>query len=121
MTQRRFVILRHEPGEASARGLHWDMMLEVDKGLRTWAFPAEPAVGISIDVSELPLHRLEYLDYEGPVSGNRGYVGRSNQGTYSTVEESTTRLVVDLEGDTFRGRLELERIDDAQRWTASLT
>ena len=44
METRRFVVLRHEPGEAGPRELHWDLMLEFGDGLRTWALKSEPHV-----------------------------------------------------------------------------
>ena len=78
----RFVILRHEPGPASERPLHWDLMLETSGGLRTWALAEEPQVKRPIAATELPLHRPVYLTYEGPVSGARGMVTRWDQGMY---------------------------------------
>lgn len=78
----RYVILRHEPGPASERPLHWDLMLETPAGLRTWALMNEPQVNVPIDAAELPLHRFHYLTYEGPVSGARGVVNRWDEGTY---------------------------------------
>ncbi len=121
MPDRRFVILRHEPGNAGPRELHWDLMLEEDDGLRTWAFPQEPALGLTVEVDELPVHRSHYLDYEGPVSNDRGSVSRIEQGTYSIVEQLAQHLVVDLAGNRLCARLELTRSDDAHQWTASLS
>ena len=74
----RFVILRHD----APQGLHFDFLLEVSGVLRTWALPQPPDSGVEMACKALPDHRVEYLDYEGPVSGGRGTVDRWDWGTY---------------------------------------
>lgn len=98
----RFVILLHEipPGHAVAggRGTHWDLMLEHDGALKTWALAAEPTGEISLSAEQLPDHRLAYLDYEGPVSGNRGHVTRHDAGECTWLAQSADRMEVQLDG-----------------------
>lgn len=79
----RFVVLFHEfpPGHRGSN--HWDLMLEQNGKLLTWALSQLPAVGKSIPAQRLPDHRLDYLNYEGPISDNRGKVSRVMAGTYS--------------------------------------
>lgn len=74
----RFVILEHDHPS-----LHWDLLLEVDGAAATWRLLARPEPGRPIPAERLPDHRLLYLDYEGPVSGNRGQVKRVHSGTWS--------------------------------------
>ena len=63
----RFVILEHDyPVQ------HWDLMLEAGDVLRTWRLIAPPDKTQAVAAESLGDHRLAYLDYEGPVSGNRG-------------------------------------------------
>lgn len=114
----RFVVLRHEPGEAGPRELHWDLMLEFGDSLRTWALVSEPRVGEEIAAEELPRHRLDYLDYEGPVSRGRGIVIRFDRGTFEVVEQSPDQLSVDLLGELLEGRLHLTHDAANQRWVA---
>jgi hypothetical protein len=102
----RFVILRHE----SPGGLHWDLMLEAGESLRTWALPQPPEPHVELACRALPDHRLAYLDYEGPVSGNRGSVTRWDQGTYTLVSEIAEELVVELRGGMLVGRAILRRL-----------
>jgi len=64
------------------RGRHWDLMLENGDTLETWAFDAPPTPESTCHATKLPTHRLEYLTYEGPVSGNRGEVTRIISGVY---------------------------------------
>ncbi len=80
-------------------------MLERGESLRTWALEQELRVGAEIACQVLPDHRLAYLDYEGPVSNNRGQVTRVDRGTYETLRESDEELLVRLEGERFHGEL----------------
>ena len=64
---RRFTILEHDHPH-----LHWDLLLDAGDALRTWRLLSPPACLQWIAAEQLPDHRRLYLDYEGPVSGNRG-------------------------------------------------
>jgi len=101
----------------SARPLHWDLMLETGGILRTWALPAEPAAGRELIAEPLADHRLAYLDYEGPISGERGEVARWDRGVWELLDESGEKLVARLRGEKLVGRLTLSREPvAAQRW-----
>ena len=118
----RFVILRHEMPPGRDRGLHFDLMLECGGALRTWSLPEMPMADKPIQAEALPDHRLAYLDYEGPVSGNRGSVSRVEEGEFEVLEESETLLRYRLAGRLLIGVLSLDR--DEQRpgfWTAAYT
>ena len=73
----RYVILHHE-GVAHP---HFDLMVETGPGstLASWRLNKWP-VEQTMDAERLADHRREYLDYEGPVSGNRGVVRRVEAG-----------------------------------------
>jgi hypothetical protein len=77
MNELRYVVLRHE-GIADP---HFDVMIEIAPGgaLATWRSPRWP-MSERTQLVQLGEHRREYLDYEGPVSGNRGTVHRVAQG-----------------------------------------
>lgn len=102
----RFVILEHDHPL-----LHWDLMLEVGASLRTWRLAQAPAApGETIDAVALPDHRLDYLDYEGPVSGGRGAVKRWDVGEYETLSASDgEELCVRLSGARVRGVVRMAR------------
>jgi DNA polymerase Ligase (LigD) len=112
----RFVVLEHDHPE-----LHWDFMLEHAGALKTWRlteFP--PPLGQKLRAQALADHRLLYLNYEGPVSGNRGQVIRREQGTYDIVppsDESAGRefnkdsLLLTISGSRLCGSVCLERLE----------
>lgn len=111
----RFVVLRHEPGPAGPRELHWDLMLERETDLLTWALDSEPVAGASIAALELPAHRKHYLDYEGPVSGERGSVTQFASGTYVVTQDAEDEWRITLSSEQLNAAVVLTRVAD-QRW-----
>ena len=53
--------------------------------------------------TRLPDHRLAYLEYEGPVSGNRGVVRRIDSGKYE-IDGNTIRF----QGNIWHGTINLD-------------
>ena len=104
----RYVVLHH-------RGFgppHFDLMFErSDRDtLLTFRIPCWPIAATAV-VVPLGDHRRAYLDYQGPVSGNRGEVRRAAAGTYARLDarsdsewcvelDNQTRLVLNLEHQT---------------------
>jgi hypothetical protein len=118
----RFVILRHEPPIDGARPLHWDFMLESEGVLLTWALQSEPGHGRTIPASRLEDHRAAYLDYEGPVSRNRGSVSRFDAGEYLLIVDSDDRWEVALRGGRLCCDTTLQRDDRSrQRWSITFS
>jgi hypothetical protein len=113
----RFVILLHEcPGDRP-RATHCDLMLEVGSALETWALRQVPQGWCELDLSQdlfarsnsvkaqrIADHRLAYLDYEGPVSGDRGSVRRLDAGQYRVGPTANGRV---LDGQFVRGEIEV--------------
>ena len=88
----RYVVLHHTGWIED----HFDLMLEVDADgpLQTWRLDGFPAAE---SITPLPAHRRAYLDYEGPVSNNRGRVKRVAAGSYVVVNEQESALTVLLD------------------------
>jgi hypothetical protein len=123
----RFVLLYHECPPGCERPSHWDLMLEVENALRTWALPCLPqdwkaarertaalfpACAVASDESSLIVtrladHRTDYLHAEGPLTGNRGEVRRIDAGTYETVSEDSRSWRVMLCGDLIKSEIAL--------------
>lgn len=99
----RFALLRHD----SPRGLHWDFFLELNETLRTWALDEMPQDGKIVSCIALGDHRLAYLDYEGPISGERGNVLRWDEGEFQVEEADESRLTTQIDGRWLKGRVVL--------------
>jgi hypothetical protein len=106
----RFVILAHDHPL-----LHWDFMLENGATLRTWRLAAEPEANVRIAAEEIQPHRLFYLDYEGPVSGDRGVVTRWDAGIFDGGTQGDEFLLV-IHGQRFQGQARLTRDGDGLNW-----
>lgn len=78
----RFVILFHETPPGSERQNHYDLLFEDGAVLKTWAVAELPCDRPDQPAQPLPDHRPLYLDYQGPISENRGTVRRVEAGTY---------------------------------------
>jgi DNA polymerase Ligase (LigD) len=105
----RYVILFHEMPAGGERPTHWDLMLESGSALRTWALPVEPSADMDCQALALAEHRLAYLEYEGPVSENRGRVTRWDAGEYRPLAETPDTLAISLAGSKLRGQMTLTR------------
>jgi hypothetical protein len=99
-------------------------MLEADGVLLTWELRELPAAwgGIGLDsvsATRLPDHRLVYLEYEGPISSNRGNVRRVVAGTFELLEQNEQRIRATLDSPSIRGAIELTRTAD--NWQLRVT
>jgi DNA polymerase Ligase (LigD) len=127
----RYVILEHDwPTK------HWDFMLEVGDVLQTWRLPTPPAANEEMPAEKIFDHRLMYLDYEGPIRGDRGTVARWDAGLYQVIVEESRgpdeksrarskrdpidRRVMQLEGNRLQGMLEMTSREGAN-WTLRLS
>ncbi len=99
----RFVIQEHH-----ARSLHWDLRLEHDGTLASWAVPK----GVPQDPKENHLavrtedHPLEYLDFHGEIPRGRYGAGSMtvwDHGTFEAREWSDRKVVVTLRGTRVHG------------------
>jgi hypothetical protein len=112
----RFVILHHELPPDHGRPTHWDLMLEDGPVLRTWALDESPRLDRCITGIALPDHRLDYLEYEGPVSGDRGQVTRWDHGEFVWRLRDASEVIVELRGERLKAQVRLARGPAAQRW-----
>jgi DNA polymerase Ligase (LigD) len=116
----RFVILVHVTPPGAERGTHWDLMFEQRGVLRTWALAQEPRAGAAIDADQLPDHRIAYLDYEGPISGDRGSVTRWDRGTFELLSDTADEFAAIVAGQRLCGRLRLvPRAGNGRLWEFS--
>lgn len=110
----RFVILEHDHPVR-----HWDLMLETGSILRTWRLAEPPRPGSVITAEATFDHRLHYLDYEGPVSGDRGTVTRWLAGTYEILREAVDRVEISYRTGEAVARMTILGVAD-NRWTVEV-
>src|SRR5260370_21717475 len=120
----RYVIVEHD-----WLTRHWDFMLEVGDALEAWKLPTPPAANVEISAEKTFDHRLMYLDYEGPISGDRGSVQRWDAGSYELIVEKSRarskrdpidRRVIQLAGKRLEGMLEMT-CREGGNWTLRLS
>lgn len=113
--QRRFVVLRHEQDGHH----HFDLMIDTGAALATWKMSEPPeTIRVSpLDCVRLPDHRRRYLDYEGPLTENRGEVTRHDAGYCIVHACSAACWEVTFCGGEFRGRVLLERTAQSDNWS----
>src|SRR5262245_36097731 len=113
---RAFVVQQH-----AARRMHWDLRLEIEDVLVSWAVPRGP----SLDPAQKRLavrtedHPLEYADFEGVIpAGNYGAGAMIvwDRGSYRTADGSAPALGLEqgkldllFDGHKLRGRFALVR------------
>lgn len=108
---RRFVVHEHH-----ARRLHWDLRLEHDGVLLSFAVPR----GIPPDPARNHLavhtedHPVEYLDFEGEIPAGQYGAGSMrifDSGTYDLHAFEEAKITLTLHGSRVRGRYALFRTD----------
>ena len=112
----RFVVQEHH-----ARRLHWDLRLEREGVLMSWAVPN----GIPEDPSEnrkaihVEDHPLAYLDFEGEIpqgSYGAGRVRVWDHGDYDLEKFEDGELIVVFHGERLRGRYAMFRTGGEKDW-----
>jgi len=98
-----FVIHKHH-----ASHLHWDLRLEIDGVLKSWAVPKEPPKSkgtkrLAIQVED---HPLSYAKFEGEIpEGNygAGKVEIWDNGTYELISNDKKKIDIEFHGKKLKG------------------
>lgn len=99
----RFVIHEHH-----ASHLHWDLRLEMNQVLKSWAIPKSPPITktnkrLAIQVED---HPLDYANFQGIIpEGNygAGKVKIWDKGTYELKEKSNKKIEIKIHGKKLKG------------------
>lgn len=91
--RRRFVVHKHD-----ATRLHYDLRLEFNRTLKSWALPKQPSSkkGIKRLALQQPDHKLSYIDFEGILpegSYGAGTVEIWDSGTYFSIKRKEGKLI----------------------------
>lgn len=114
--RRIYVIQKH-----AASHLHFDLRLEMDGVLKSWAVPKEPPVssGVKRLAVQVEDHPIEYASFEGVIpegSYGAGMVEIWDKGTYQLMDRKENKLVVDIGGVKLNGIYVLIRLRDKKNW-----
>jgi DNA ligase D-like protein (predicted 3'-phosphoesterase) len=98
-----YVIQKH-----SASHLHWDLRLEKDGVLKSWALPKEPpkVSGIKRLAVAVEDHELGYEKFEGEIPEGEygaGKVETWDSGTYTSDKFDSDHIILDIKGHKLKG------------------
>ncbi len=104
---KKFVVHEHH-----ASHLHWDLRLEMNGVLKSWAVPKSPPTvkGIKRLAMHVEDHPLAYVKFHGIIpEGNYG-AGKViiwDKGKYNLIEKNPTKIIFELHGKKLTGKYAL--------------
>ena len=105
-----YVIQRHQ-----ASHLHFDLRLEEEGVLKSWAIPKTPPqeAGVRRLAVQTEDHPLGYEDFEGVIPEGEygaGKVKTWDRGHYLSLEETPSKKVIEIRGKKIKGRYALIKL-----------
>lgn len=99
-----YVIQKHD-----ASHLHYDLRLEMDDVLKSWAIPKTPPIekGIKRLAVQTEDHLIDYACFEGIIpegTYGAGSVEIWDKGTYKIEEREEDKIVININGRKLEGR-----------------
>ena len=99
---RIYVVQKHD-----ASKLHYDLRLEINGVLWSWAVPKEPPTeaGIKRLAIQVDDHDLDYADFEGEIKEGygKGIVKIWDSGNYELIDRKKEKIVFEAEGKKLKG------------------
>ena len=114
--RRIYVIQKHD-----ASHLHFDLRLEMDGVLKSWAVPKEPPTASSVKrlAVQVEDHPVEYASFEGSIPEGEygaGTVEIWDKGTYKLINRKEDKLILEIDGAKLNGVYVLVRFKDKKNW-----
>ena len=111
-----YVIQKH-----AATHLHYDLRLEMDGVLKSWAIPKEPPIepGVRRLAVQVEDHALAYATFEGVISEGEygaGTVEIWDRGTYKMLDKKEDKFILEIKGEKLKGPYVLVRFKDKKNW-----
>ena len=116
MGERIYVIQKH-----AATHLHYDLRLEMDNVLKSWAIPKEPPVssGVKRLLVQVDDHALDYANFEGEIAKGQYGAGKVeiwDKGTYKFLEKEKDTWIVYINGKKLKGIYVMVRLKGDKNW-----
>ena len=111
-----YVIQKHD-----ATHLHYDLRLEMDGTLKSWAISKEPPAefGVKRLAVQVEDHPIDYAGFEGTIPEGEygaGTVKIWDKGTYRLIDRKEDKLIVEINGTVLKGSYVLVRLKDKKNW-----
>lgn len=111
-----YVIQKH-----AATHLHYDLRLEMDGVLKSWAIPKEPPIEsrvrrLAVQVED---HPRAYATFEGTISEGEygaGTVEIWDKGSYKMLDRKEDKFILEIKGEKLKGPYVLVRFKDKKNW-----
>ena len=111
-----YVIQKHD-----ASHLHYDLRLELDGVLKSWAIPKMPptVVGVKRLAVQTEDHPIEYANFEGVIPEGEygaGTVEIWDKGEFTMKNHEKSKLVFEIKGEKLKGDYCLIRFKGKNNW-----
>lgn len=112
-----YVIQKHY-----ATHLHYDLRLEINGVLKSWAIPKSPPLekGVKRLAVITEDHPIEYANFEGIISNGQYGAGKVeiwDKGIFNLIKHETNKIVVDIDGNKLKGKYCLIKFkDEGKNW-----
>jgi bifunctional non-homologous end joining protein LigD len=115
-TRNIYVVQKH-----AATHLHYDLRLEMNGTLKSWAVPKEPPIdsGVKRLAVQVEDHPVEYANFAGTIPKGQygaGTVEIWDKGTYRLVDKKEDKLIVEISGEKLKGAYVFVRLRDKKNW-----
>ena len=113
-----FVVQEHHtPRGRTGERVHWDLRLERDGVLKSWAVPKGPPLAQGSNRLAVPTedHPLEYASFSGTIAAGEyggGHVTIWDAGRYATEKWDERHIIVTFDGRRLSGRYALFPLND---------
>jgi DNA ligase D-like protein (predicted 3'-phosphoesterase) len=111
-----YVVQKH-----AATHLHYDLRLEMDGTLKSWAIPKEPPVELGVRrlAVQVEDHPISYATFQGTIPEGEygaGTVEIWDKGTYKLIDKKEDKLAVEINGEKLHGSYVLVRLRGKKNW-----
>ena len=118
-SSRIYVIQKHK-----ATHLHYDLRLEIDGVLKSWAIPKEPPMQPNLKRLAVKTedHPIEYAEFKGEIpegAYGAGKVEIWDKGTFIPIEMDDTKIILSIKGKKLKGDyclIKLRPKTDPKNW-----
>jgi bifunctional non-homologous end joining protein LigD len=112
-----FVVQEHHTPRGATERVHWDLRLERDGVLKSWAVPKGPPTSPGANRLAVPTedHPLEYASFSGTIAAGEyggGHVSIWDAGRYATEKWADDHITVTFDGTRLAGRYVIFRLAD---------